>query len=72
MEMLPTSEAYLEPCQTGLKFLSIPILENTVFSFIIDIWQGSEFASDHDTVTFVVKIPFKKFFFLRTAIKRKV
>ena len=56
MEMLSTLEAYLEPCQIGLKFLPIPILQNTFLSSVIDIWQGSEFAFDHDTVTFVVKL----------------
>ena len=56
MEMLSTSEAYLEPCQIGLKFLPVPILQNTFLSSVIDIWQGSEFAFDHDTVTFVFKL----------------
>ena len=60
MEILSTSELYLEPCQAGLKFSPIPTVTKMTFRSMTDIGQGSEFASDHDTVTFSLESYNKK------------
>ena len=39
---------------------------------IIDVWHASEFASDHNTVTFSNQNSVQKLFFLRYTIKRKI
>ena len=44
----------------------------TALSSIIDAWQGSEFASNDDTVTFSNQISPKNLFFSRIIKKKKM
>ena len=46
--------------------------EVTTFSSNIDVWHGSEFASDHDALPFSNHTSIQNMFFLSIKSKRKI